>query len=99
MVLIDSVSRYVDGVLNKESILEESFSSGILEYPQYTRPEVFNKREVPDILKSGHHEKIENWRRKKAIEITYKKRPDLLENGNFTEDEIEYIKNLKEKNN
>ena len=99
MVLIDSVSRYVDGVLNKESILEESFSSGILEYPQYTRPEVFNKREVPDILKSGHHENIEKWRRRKAIEITYKKRPDLLENGNFTEDEIEYIKNLKEKNN
>lgn len=99
MVLIDSVSRYVDGVLNKESVLEESFSSGILEYPQYTRPEVFNKREVPDILKSGHHEKIEKWRRNKAIEITYKKRPDLLENGNFTEDEIEYIKNLKEKNN
>lgn len=99
MVLIDSISRYIDGVLNKESVMEESFSSGILEYPQYTRPEVFNKREVPEILKSGHHEKIENWRRKKAIEITYGKRPDLLENGNFTEDEIEYIKNLKGKNN
>lgn len=99
MVLIDSVSRYIDGVLNKESVEEESFASGILEYPQYTRPEIFNKREVPEILKSGHHEKIENWRRKKAIEITYSKRPDLLENGNFTEDEIEYIKNLKEKNN
>lgn len=99
MVLIDSVARYIDGVLNKDSIEEESFASGILEYPQYTRPEVFNKREVPDILKSGHHENIRTWRRKKAIEITCMKRPDLLENGNFTEDEIEYIKNLKEKNN
>ena len=99
MVLIDSVARYIDGVLNKDSIEEESFAGGILEYPQYTRPEVFNKREVPDILKSGHHENIRTWRRKKAIEITCMKRPDLLENGNFTEDEIEYIKNLKEKNN
>lgn len=99
MILIDAVSRYVKGVLNSASIEEETFTNNLLEYPQYTRPEVFNKREVPDILKSGHHEKIENWRRKKAIEITYKKRPDLLENGNFTEDEIEYIKNLKEKNN
>lgn len=99
MVLIDSVARYIDGVLNKDSIEEESFASGILEYPQYTRPEVFNKREVPEILKSGHHENIRTWRRKKAIEMTCLKRPDLLENGNFTEDEIEYIKNLKEKNN
>lgn len=96
MVLIDSVARYVEGVLNSDSTKEESFASGILEYPQYTRPEIFEGREVPEILKSGHHENIEKWRRKKAIEITYQKRPDLLEKGDFTKEEIEYIKNLKE---
>ena len=96
MVLIDSVARYVEGVLRETSIKEESFVSGILEYPQYTRPEVFKGREVPKILKSGHHEHIEKWRRKKAIEITYQKRPDLLKKENFTKDEIEYINNLKE---
>ncbi len=96
MVLIDSVARYVEGVLNSDSIKEESFASGILEYPQYTRPETFKGREVPEILKSGHHENIEKWRRKKAIETTYQKRPDLLEKESFTKEEIEYIKNLKE---
>ena len=96
MVLIDSVARYVEGVLNSDSTKEESFASGILEYPQYTRPEIFEEREVPEILKSGHHENIEKWRRKKAIEVTYQKRPDLLEKEDFTKEEIEYIKNLKE---
>ena len=78
MVLIDSVSRYVDGVLTKESIEEESFSNGLLEYPQYTRPEVFEGEKVPEVLLSGHHENIEKWRKQKSLEITKKKRPDLL---------------------
>ena len=78
MVLIDSVSRYIEGVINQESIQEESFSNGLLEYPQYTRPEVFEGEKVPEILLSGHHENIEKWRRDKSIEITKKKRPDLL---------------------
>lgn len=79
MVLIDSVSRYVDGVLNEESKLEESFSKeGLLEYPQYTRPEVFEGIKVPEVLLSGHHENINKWRNEKALEITKKKRPDLL---------------------
>lgn len=80
MVLIDSVSRYVEGVLNQESIQEESFSNGMLEYPQYTRPEVFEGESVPEILLSGHHEKIERWRKQKSLEMTKKKRPDLLKN-------------------
>lgn len=80
MVLIDSVSRYVEGVLNQESIREESFSNGMLEYPQYTRPEIFEGEPVPEILLSGHHEKIERWRREKSLEMTKKKRPDLLKN-------------------
>ena len=78
MVLMDSVSRYVKGVLNEESIKEETFSNGLLEYPQYTRPEVFEGIEVPEILLSGHHENIEKWRKEKSLEITKKKRPNLL---------------------
>lgn len=78
MVLIDSVSRYVEGVLKEESIEEESFSNGLLEYPQYTRPEVFEGEKVPEILLSGHHEKIKQWRYEKSLEITKNKRPDLL---------------------
>ena len=78
MVLIDSVSRYIDGVINQESIKEESFSNGLLEYPQYTRPEIFEGEKVPKILLSGHHENIEKWRKEKSLEITRKKRPDLI---------------------
>ncbi len=78
MVLIDSISRYIEGVINQESIQEESFSNGLLEYPQYTRPEVFEGEKVPEILLSGHHKNIEKWRKDKSIEITKKKRPDLL---------------------
>ena len=80
MVLIDSVSRYVEGVLSKDSIKEESFSNGQLEYPQYTRPEVFEGMKVPDILLSGNHQRINEWRKEQSLEITKKKRPDLLNN-------------------
>lgn len=78
MVLIDSVSRYIKGVLKEDSIKEESFSNGLLEYPQYTRPEIFEGEKVPEILLSGHHEKIDKWRKEKSFEITKQKRPDLL---------------------
>lgn len=78
MVLVDSVSRYVEGVLNEESVEEESFSSKLLEYPQYTRPEEFRGKKVPEVLLSGHHENIKKWREEKSLEVTKKKRPDLL---------------------
>ena len=78
MVLIDSVSRYVEGVLTKESIKEESFSDNLLEYPQYTRPEVFLGKKVPEVLLSGHHENIRKWREEQSLKNTYQKRPDLL---------------------
>ncbi len=81
MVLIDSVSRYVEGVLKQDSIQEESFSNGLLEYPQYTRPEIFEGEAVPEILLSGHHQNIEKWRKEKSVEITKKKRPDLVKNN------------------
>lgn len=82
MVLIDSVSRYVEGVLKEDSIKEESFLNGLLEYPQYTRPEVFEGEKVPEILLSGHHENISKWRKEKSLEITKKKRPELIKNKN-----------------
>ena len=78
MVLIDAISRNIEGVLNNESIKDESFNDGLLEYPQYTRPEVFMGRRVPEILLSGHHANIEKWRREQSEEITRRKRPDLL---------------------
>ena len=78
MVLIDSVSRYNSGVIAEESREEESFANGLLEYPQYTRPEVFEGVKVPEVLLSGHHANIEKWRKEKTLEITAKKRPDLL---------------------
>ena len=81
MVLIDSVSRYTEGVLSQESIKEESFSDGLLEYPQYTRPEIFEGEKVPEVLLSGHHGNIDNWRKEQSIKITKQKRPDLLKNN------------------
>jgi len=82
MVIIDAVVRLLPGAVgDEESVKNESFSGGLLEYPQYTRPEVFRGMRVPDILLSGDHAKIEQWRRRQAIERTKKWRPDLLENG------------------
>lgn len=78
MVLIDSVCRYIPEVLSQESIKEESFSEGLLEYPQYTRPEEFEGIKVPEVLLSGHHENINKWRKDEAVRITKIKRPDLL---------------------
>lgn len=96
MVLIDSVSRYIEGVLNKDSIEDESFSNGLLEYPQYTKPDNFEGIKVPDVLLSGHHENIRTWRRQKSLEVTYNKRPELLENLNLTNEDKKYLENLKE---
>ena len=95
MVLIDSVSRYVEGVLSNESTEEESFSNGLLEYPQYTRPEIFDNVKVPDVLISGHHENIRKWRRERSLENTFKKRPEMLENIELTKNEKDYIEKLK----
>ncbi len=99
MVLIDSVSRYVEGVLKEDSIQEESFTNGLLEYPQYTRPEVFLGERVPEVLLSGHHENIKEWRRNQSIINTYLKRPDLLKKIELSDKEQKMLseyKNLKE---
>ena len=95
MVLVDSVSRYVSGVITNESTSEESFSEGLLEYPQYTRPEEFLGKKVPEVLKSGHHEKIRIWRRKESLKETFLKRPELLEKIELTEEDRKYIESLK----
>lgn len=78
MVVADCVARYVEGVLSPSSLVQESFSENLLEYPQYTRPYEFEGLTVPDILRSGDHGKVDAWRREKAIEKTKKVRPDLL---------------------
>lgn len=82
MVLTDSVCRYLDGVLNADSVTYESFSDGKLEYPQYTRPQVFMGLEVPEVLISGDHKKVDLWREREALNLTKKLRPDLVEDGN-----------------
>lgn len=78
MVVADSVIRLLDGVITNASLEEESFSNGLLEYPQYTRPQNFKGIEVPEVLLSGHHANIAKWRKEKSLEITRKNRPDLL---------------------
>lgn len=78
MVVADCVSRYVDGVISNSSLVDESFSENLLEYPQYTRPQVYKGLAVPEVLRSGDHAKVDAWRREQALEITKKKRPDLL---------------------
>lgn len=79
MAIVDSLLRFVDGVLSSESLDEESFSNNLLEYPQYTRPAEFMGRRVPDVLLSGNHQEIAKWRKQKSIEKTKKVRPELLE--------------------
>ncbi len=95
MVLIDSVSRYIEGVLKEGSTKEESFSNGILEYPQYTRPEIFENQRVPEVLLSGHHQNIDKWRREQSLKITFSKRPDLLEKVDLSDEDKSTLENLK----
>ena len=97
MVMIDCISRLVPGVLNNETSAEvESFYDNLLEYPQYTRPEVFRGKEVPEVLLSGHHKNIEEWRRKQSIGRTLERRPDLLEDAKLTLKEAQYLDSLRE---
>nr|MBR4279689.1 tRNA (guanosine(37)-N1)-methyltransferase TrmD [Clostridia bacterium] len=95
MVLTDAVSRFIPGVLGSgESAEEESFSDGLLEYPQYTRPRELNGLEVPEILLSGDHAKIRAWRRQESLRATKKFRPDLLEKAELTDKEKKLLEEL-----
>ena len=95
MVLTDCVSRFIPGVLGSgESAEEESFSDGLLEYPQYTRPREFRGMEVPEILLSGDHAKIKAWRRQESLRATKRFRPDLLEKAELTDKEKKLLEDL-----
>lgn len=98
MVMMDAISRLVPGVLNNEVSAEfESFHDNLLEYPQYTRPVVYHDKKVPEVLLSGHHAKIEEWRREQSLKRTLERRPDLLENANLTKKDQKTLAILKEK--
>lgn len=95
MVMIDCISRLIPGVLNNEASAEfESFQDGLLEYPQYTRPEEYKGLRVPDVLLSGHHKNIESWRREQSIKRTLERRPDLLDEAVLSKKDIQYLKTL-----
>ena len=92
MVLIESIIRLIPGVLASDESFEiESHYNGLLEYPQYTRPRIFEKKKVPDILLSGDHAKIENWRKLKSFRATLEKRPDLINKSTNLETELELL--------
>ncbi len=96
LVVIDSVSRLIPGVLGSgESAEDESFTTGLLEYPQYTRPREFRGMEAPEVLLSGHHANILKWQREKSLEITLKNRSDLLETAPLTPQDRKYLEKLE----
>lgn len=94
LMMIDAISRLVPGVLHNDVSAEfESFQDNLLEYPQYSRPEEVLERKVPEVLLSGHHGKIEKWRREQSIIRTYERRPDLLEKANLSDKEKKFLEN------
>jgi len=96
MAVVDAVSRLVPGVLKEDaSHIIESFSDGLLEFPQYTRPPEFMGMEVPEVLLSGHHENIKKWRRQQSLIRTFKKRPELLEKAELDQEDLEFLDKLK----
>ena len=98
MILADAVSRMLPGVLSQpEGYMGESHYSSLLEYPQYTKPPVWHDVAVPEVLTSGHHANINKWQRERAIERTYERRPELLENADLTKKEKLFLEELKNK--
>lgn len=97
MMIVDAVVRLLPGVLNsEESFMDESHYDGLLEHPQYTRPRVFKGHNVPDVLLSGNHKDIENWKKEQALRTTLSKRPDLLKEKELSKEEANIISRLKE---
>jgi tRNA (guanine37-N1)-methyltransferase len=96
LVVIDVISRYIPGFLGSEqSVEEDSFSHGLLEYPQYTRPPIYRGMAVPEVLLSGHHAQIERWRRKESLRRTFLRRPDLLDLASLSEEDQEVLREIK----
>ena len=97
MVIVDAVSRLIPGVLHNDTSAEfESFQDNLLEYPHYTRPEIWHDKQVPPILLSGHHANVEKWRREQSILRTWQRRPDLLDKAELTEKEKKNLQNIIE---
>lgn len=100
LVMLDAIVRLIPGVLGaEESVLEESFSEGLLEYPQYTRPAEFRGMSVPDVLLSGHHAEIAKWRRTQSLKRTLERRPDLLDKKDLSKEDLAIIEKLRECSN
>ncbi len=98
LIVADSVSRMLDGVLSDDECFEEeSHYNSLLEYPQYTHPAVWNNREVPEVLLSGHHANVDKWRREQSIIRTYNRRPDMLENADLTDSDKRILNSLCDK--
>ena len=95
MVISDSVIRLLDNAIKEESHQDDSFSTGLLEYPQYTRPIEYDGMRVPDVLLSGNHKNISLFRKKESLRRTYLRRPDLLENYQFTKEELKLLEEIK----
>lgn len=96
LVVIDSLSRMIPGVVKEiDSVIQDSFYNGLLDYPQYTRPAEFSGYKVPEVLLSGHHENIALWRRKEALRRTFLKRPDLLAKKELSQEEIRLCQEIK----
>lgn len=96
LVLVDAVSRLKEGVINEASHLDDTFSDGLLEYPQYTKPQEYKSYSVPEILLSGHHENIRKWRRYASLKETYLKRPDLLKDAQLSQEDEVLLQQIKE---
>ena len=95
MVIADSVARLLPGVIKKDSYEQDSFYNGLLDHPHYTRPAEFDGLKMPEMLLSGHHKNIELWRKKESLKRTYLRRPDLLENREFTKEEKKMLEEIK----
>ncbi|MFC1841416.1 tRNA (guanosine(37)-N1)-methyltransferase TrmD [Thermodesulfobacteriota bacterium] len=97
LIVLDAVARLIPGVLGSDnSNKEDSFECSLLKYPQYTRPRIFKGEEVPDVLLSGDHQKIDKWRKKQSLKITLLKRPDLLKNASLSNEDKDLLAKLKE---
>lgn len=100
LVMMDAISRLIPGVLNNETSAEfESFHDNLLEYPHYTRPVEYHGKKVPEVLLSGHHARIEQWRREQSLKRTFERRPDLLEGAPLSEKDRNYLKMLARQDN
>ncbi len=98
-IIMDAISRLVPGVISENSPLDESFSDNLLEYPQYTRPQIYDGKKVPDVLISGHHANIKKWQRYMSLKKTYNVRPDILEKATLSIEDKKMLEDIKNEQN